>query len=278
MPSGERLPLRSPLVLRASLGACLCVAIAGCGAAAEPARVATVSTEAPPSATASAEPIVTPIAETATPVTPDAPEDTASPASSAKSTPAEESSIKGQLDSMSADMLLMLLSTGGSSTGTGTLSLGSSAGSGGAIAGLSSGSNAGLSGVGGVAGGPSVGTAAAQVKGPVANVSISSPTVSGGAVSNASRVVAGMAAGFRRCANRALSSDPTSVKSGTSLVVRATIGANGEVTAAKPLSSKGIAAPLASCVTARVSAAQFAPPDGGSSRIDIPILFKVDSP
>ena len=46
------------------------------------------------------------------------------------------------------------------------------------------------------------------MKGPRGDAAVGGPIVAGGNVSNASRVVAGMRAGFRACYNRGLSANP----------------------------------------------------------------------
>lgn len=114
------------------------------------------------------------------------------------------------------------------------------------------------------------GSASASGKPPSGSASISSIGTSGGTVSNASSVVAGMAAGFRRCYNRALQENPNIAGS---MKVRAKIGPNGEVLAAEPTEVKGLPGGLTSCVAMRVSSAQFAPPTGGAATVVIPVAF-----
>jgi hypothetical protein len=111
--------------------------------------------------------------------------------------------------------------------------------------------------------------AVAKVKGPVGSASIGGAAVSGGSVANASAVVAGMAAGFRRCYNKGLAEDPNMKGS---VRITAKIGPNGEVLSASP-SGSGLSGTVISCVAARVSSAQFAPPDGGGATIVIPVTF-----
>ncbi len=69
-------------------------------------------------------------------------------------------------------------------------------------------------------------------RGPSATLSMGGAAVSGGSVSNAPSVVAGMAAGFRRCYNKGLQEDPNMKGS---VRVTAKIGPNGEVLAGGPL-------------------------------------------
>jgi hypothetical protein len=128
----------------------------------------------------------------------------------------------------------------------------------------------GLASIGERGGGaPATAGSATKVKGPVGNASIGGAAVSGGSVANASSVVAGMAAGFRRCYNKGLQEDPT--MKGT-VRITARIGPNGEVLSASP-SGSGLSGTVISCVAARVQSAQFAPPDGGGATIVIPVSF-----
>lgn len=111
---------------------------------------------------------------------------------------------------------------------------------------------------------------AKAVKGPTGSASIGGASVSGGNVANASSVVAGMAAGFRRCYNRGLQEDPNMKGS---VRITAKIGPNGEVLGASPSGGGGLSGTVTSCVAARVSSAQFAPPEGGGATVVIPVSF-----
>jgi hypothetical protein len=111
---------------------------------------------------------------------------------------------------------------------------------------------------------------AKAVKGPVGNASVGGASVSGGSVANASAVVAGMAAGFRRCYNKGLAEDPTMKGS---IRITAKIGPNGEVLSASPSGGGGLSGTVVSCVAARVASAQFAPPEGGGATVVIPVSF-----
>jgi len=143
-------------------------------------------------------------------------------------------------------------------------------GSGGALrpGAAGSGGLAGMADKGGGAGNAGAGTTA-KVKGPVGSASIGGANVSGGTVANASSVVAGMAAGFRRCYNKGLQEDPNMKGS---VRITAKIGPNGEVTSVSP-SGSGLSGTVVSCVAARVSSAQFAPPEGGGATVVIPVTF-----
>ena len=128
----------------------------------------------------------------------------------------------------------------------------------------------GLAGIGDSgSAGPATAGSAQKVKGPVGSASIGGASVSGGSVANASAVVAGMAAGFRRCYNNGLKEDPN--MKGT-VRVTARIGPNGEVLSASA-SGGGLSGSVISCVQARVASASFAPPEGGGATIVIPVTF-----
>lgn len=110
----------------------------------------------------------------------------------------------------------------------------------------------------------------AAVAGPKGNASVGGAAVSGGTVSNAARVVAGMRAGFRNCYQRGLSENPDAAGS-IRLTIR--VGAGGEVAGVSPSPSGSLPASVISCVVARAQAAQFDPPEGGSAVIAVPVTF-----
>lgn len=108
-------------------------------------------------------------------------------------------------------------------------------------------------------------------RGPIGSVAIGSATLRGGMIANATPVVAGMAAGFRRCYAHALRQD-----AGTRgvLEVTASIDAAGVVSSMQE-SHTGLTPGLVSCILAGVQASVFASPQGGSAIIVIPIRFDV---
>jgi hypothetical protein len=128
----------------------------------------------------------------------------------------------------------------------------------------------GLASLGNSQAGPATAGSAQKVKGPTGNAQVGGAAVSGGSVANASSVVAGMAAGFRRCYNKGLAEDPN-MKGSVRITAR--IGPNGEVLSASPSGGGGLSGTVISCVTARVSSAQFAPPEGGGATVVIPVTF-----
>lgn len=112
--------------------------------------------------------------------------------------------------------------------------------------------------------------AAAKVAGPKGSANVGGAAVSGGTVSNASRVVAGMRAGFRNCYNRGLSENPDAQGS-IRLSIR--VGPGGEVQGVTASPSGNLPGSVVSCVQARAQAAQFDPPEGGSAVIVVPVSF-----
>jgi outer membrane biosynthesis protein TonB len=150
--------------------------------------------------------------------------------------------------------------------GVGGLTLG---GGGGAIRPGAAGG--GLGAIGSTTAGGGTGTGAVQeVKGPKGNASTGSAAVSGGSVSNAARVVAGMRAGFRNCYNRALAQNPD-VEGRISLSIK--VGPGGEVQGVSASPSGNLPDSVVSCVKARAQAAQFDPPQGGLAVIQVPVTF-----
>jgi hypothetical protein len=157
-------------------------------------------------------------------------------------------------------------SNAGVGAGTGDLKLGSGGGAirpgqGGTLAGIgSSGRTGGTEGTG----------SGEKVAGPKGNASVGGAAVSGGTVSNASRVVAGMRAGFRACYQRGLAENPDAAGS-IRLTIR--VGAGGEVAGVSASQSGSLPASVVSCVQARAQAAQFDAPEGGSAVIAVPVTF-----
>lgn len=95
-------------------------------------------------------------------------------------------------------------------------------------------------------------------------------TVVGGNVPNAQSVVAGMGAGFRRCYNRGLQTNPN-MKGSMRIIAR--IGKNGEVILANAAGGSGLSQDVIACVVTRVKSAQFDPPTGGGAVVVIPVSF-----
>lgn len=132
------------------------------------------------------------------------------------------------------------------------------------------GASSGLGSIGSTTASTGTGTGTATtVKGPTGSVSATSQ-VAAGSVSDASRVVAGMTAGFRRCYNQSLEQNPDAAGS-IRLAIK--VGPGGEVASVTATPSGNLPASVVTCVQARAKAAQFAPPDGGSAVINVPVTF-----
>ncbi len=56
-----------------------------------------------------------------------------------------------------------------------------------------------------------------------------------------------------------------------SVTIKVVIGPSGEVISATPTAKGNLSATVISCMAARVSSAQFAPPDGGGAKLVIPV-------
>ena len=146
-------------------------------------------------------------------------------------------------------------------------------GGGGAIRpGAAGGGLAGIGKTGG--GGPATAGTATKVEGPKPVVGASA-SVAGGSVGNASRVVAGMRAGFRRCYTQGLSSNP---EMSGSVRVTARIGPGGEVQSVQASPSGSISGAVANCIAGRVRSAQFDPPEGGAATVVIPVTLVQQKP
>jgi hypothetical protein len=110
----------------------------------------------------------------------------------------------------------------------------------------------------------------AKVAGPKGTASVGGAAVTGGNVSNASRVVNGMRATFRACYQRGLQENPDS-QGAIQLTIR--VGPGGEVSGVSASASGNLPASVVGCVRARAQAAQFAPPEGGAAVIQVPVSF-----
>jgi hypothetical protein len=142
-------------------------------------------------------------------------------------------------------------------------------GGGGAIRPGSAGGGLGALGATGKGAGDGTGSAV-KVAGPKGSAAVGGAAVSGGTISDASRVVAGMRAGFRACYNRGLQENPDAQGS-IRLTIR--VGPGGEVQGVSAAPSGNLSGTVVSCVQARASAAQFSPPEGGSAVVVVPVTF-----
>jgi hypothetical protein len=93
--------------------------------------------------------------------------------------------------------------------------------------------------------------------------------VSGGNVSNAARVVAGLRAPLRACYSAATSSGPGSLRFTIS------IGKTGAVSSANAQRSGELSSDLVACALGVVKSAKFDPPEHGAATLLVPATFIV---
>ncbi len=108
-----------------------------------------------------------------------------------------------------------------------------------------------------------------KVEGPKGSAMVGGAGVAGGKVANASSVVARMRGRFRRCYQQGLNVNP---EMQGSVQLTAKIGPNGEVRGVGGGGGGSLGA-IVPCLKAVVSSGAFAPPEGGSAIISIPITF-----
>lgn len=99
------------------------------------------------------------------------------------------------------------------------------------------------------------------------NVSVGGAAVSGGNVSNAARVVAGLRKGLRDCYARENSDAAGSIR----FTIK--VGPTGSVTSTSAQPSGGLSSQLVACATGVIRAAKFEAPEGGSAVIAVPATF-----
>lgn len=109
-----------------------------------------------------------------------------------------------------------------------------------------------------------------KVRGPRGNASLGNTSVAGGKVSNASRVVARMRAGFRACYNRGLQNNPDIEGK---IMLKIQIGPTGQVLKVTAKKKGNIPAAVLGCLKARAKAARFGAPDGGMAVVKVPVTF-----
>jgi hypothetical protein len=179
------------------------------------------------------------------------------------------SAVQGALnrsDIPPVDLSGAAASGAGVAHGTGDLKVGAG---GGAVQG--GGKGAGLAGIGGGTKGEGGGGAGQErkVEGPKGDAAIggTSATVP---ISDADRVVAGLRPRFRACYNQGLQTDPSQQGK---VLISTKVGPNGEVQSADVVQNTGLSQSVASCIARVVRGAQFSPPGGGGSTLQIPVTF-----
>lgn len=89
-------------------------------------------------------------------------------------------------------------------------------------------------------------------------------------IQDADRVIAGLRARFRSCYQQGLNGDP---RMAGRVVVIARIAPNGAVSSSVPQVNDGLSSSVAECMATVVRGAQFSPPGGNGSTLQIPITF-----
>lgn len=112
--------------------------------------------------------------------------------------------------------------------------------------------------------------AAQQVKGPRGSADLGNASVAGGSVSDASRVVAQMRAGFRACYNRGLAENPD-IEGKIALSIK--VGPTGQVASVSATKTGNIPDSVVECVKSRANSASFSPPQGGAAVVQVPVSF-----
>jgi outer membrane biosynthesis protein TonB len=155
---------------------------------------------------------------------------------------------------------------GVSASGAGGLKLG---GAGGTVRpGATGGGLASIGASGKSAGSGSGGTQ--EVKGPRGSASMGDASVAGGSVSDASRVVAQMRAGFRACYNRGLAENPD-IEGKIQLSIK--VGPTGQVASVAATKTGNLPESVVDCVKARANSANFSAPQGGAAVVQVPVSF-----
>jgi outer membrane biosynthesis protein TonB len=155
---------------------------------------------------------------------------------------------------------------GVSSAGPGGLKLG---GAGGTVRPGATGGGLASIGASGKSAGAGSGATAA-VKGPRGSAAVGDASVAGGSVSDASRVVAQMRAGFRACYNRGLAENPD-IEGKIALSIK--VGPTGNVASVSANKTGNLPQSVLDCVKARANSAVFSAPQGGAAVVQVPVSF-----
>lgn len=110
----------------------------------------------------------------------------------------------------------------------------------------------------------------AAVKGPRGGADVGTASVAGGSVSDASRVVARMRAGFRACYNRGLADNPD-IEGKIALNIK--VGPTGQVLNVSASKTGNLPPGVVECVKSRAKSANFSAPQGGVAVIQVPVSF-----
>ena len=133
------------------------------------------------------------------------------------------------------------------------------------------GGGGGLAGIGGGTGGSGTGAAAGPVAvaGPKGDIQIGKAT-SSVQIDNLEATVNKLKPGYRQCYNKGLEQDPS--MAGRAVFV-ANVGANGEVTGVDVRENSGLSDFVLECIKKKIRNAEFAPPGGGGTAVQLPVNF-----
>jgi len=179
------------------------------------------------------------------------------------------SAVQGALnrsDIPPVDLSGAAASGAGVAHGTGDLKVGTGGGNiqgGGKGTGLGLGGGTKGSGTGEGAG------AERRVAGPTGEVAFNGSTATV-PISDADRVIASLRPRFRQCYQTGLNTDPSQQGK---VVITAKVGPNGEVDSANVSSNSGLSPQVAGCIAGVIKRAQFSPPGGGGSTLNVPVTF-----
>ncbi len=154
--------------------------------------------------------------------------------------------------------------------GAGSDPLGLSRGGGGTLRPGEQGGGLGGLATTGRSGGTEGSGAGTKVSGPKAAMPGVSSSVAGGAITNAARVIAAMRPAFRACFQKGLDTNPDAQGS-IRLAIK--VGPGGEVSSVSATPSGNLPPGVVECVTTRAKRAQFDPPEGGASVVNVPVTF-----
>ena len=154
--------------------------------------------------------------------------------------------------------------------GAGSDPLGLSRGGGGTLRPGEQGGGLGGLATTGRSGGTEGSGAGTKVSGPKAGMPGVSSSVAGGAITNAARVIAAMRPAFRACFQKGLDQNPDAQGS-IRLAIK--VGPGGEVSGVSATPSGNLPPGVVDCVTTRAKRAQFDPPEGGASVVNVPVTF-----
>lgn len=179
------------------------------------------------------------------------------------------SDILSSSDSIATGIMDQAAASGAGVSGGGPGSLKLGGGVGGALTPGQGGSSLTSVGAAGKTGGGGSGTGGVA-QGPKGSASVGNAAVKGGTISDASRVVARMRPGFHSCYTNGLASNPDAAGK---IALKIMVGPTGDVTNVSATVSGNLPGDVVECVKRRARGGHFAPPEGGSAVVDVPVSF-----